>query len=53
MNNVVAHHHEPAVGIDDLTRFSARATMDVLRTRLLVILGGVAREHLFFVRPPS
>jgi hypothetical protein len=39
------------VGIYDLTRFRAWATLDVLRTRPRIILGGVAREHPFCVRP--
>jgi hypothetical protein len=51
VNDVLTHHHEPAVGVYDLTRFSASAARNVLRTNPLVILGGVARQHLFFVRP--
>jgi hypothetical protein len=53
VNAILAHHRESAVGIDDLTRFRARATMDVLRTRSLVMLAGVAREHPVCVRPAS
>ncbi len=51
MNASLAHHRESAVGIYDLTRFRARATLNVLHTRPLRILGGAARVHPFYARP--
>ena len=35
----------------DVMKFSADVVMDVLRTRLLVIVGGMLRENPFYVSP--
>ena len=35
----------------DVMKFSAAVVMDVLRTRLVVIVGGILRENPFYVSP--
>jgi hypothetical protein len=35
----------------DLSKFSARVAMDVMRTHPMVIIGGVLQENPFFVPP--
>jgi hypothetical protein len=35
----------------DVMNFSAAGVMDVLRTRLVVIVGGILRENPFYTNP--
>jgi MEDS: MEthanogen/methylotroph, DcmR Sensory domain len=51
LNYVVPQHQATVVCTYDLSRFSAKSVIDVLRSHPVAIIGGVVHENPFFVPP--
>lgn len=51
VNDVVPRYHNAVICAYDVTRFSAKVTMDALRTHPVVIIGGLLQENPFYVPP--
>jgi len=51
VNYVLTKYNDPMICTYDLSKFSARVAMDVMRTHPMVIIGGVLQENPFFVPP--
>ena len=51
LNEVLEEIRDPVVCVYDLAQFSAGVVLDILRTHPVVIIGEVAAENPFFVRP--
>jgi hypothetical protein len=51
VNYVLTKYHDPVICAYDLSKFSARVAIDVMRTHPMVIIGGVLQENPFFVPP--
>ena len=51
VNHVLSKYSAPVICAYDLSKFSARVVMDVLRTHPMAIIGGVLLENPFFVPP--
>ena len=51
VNYLMAKYDDPAICTYDLSKFSASAVMDIMRTHPVVIIGGLLQENPFFVPP--
>jgi hypothetical protein len=51
LNYLLPKYDDPVICTYDLSKFSASAVMDVMRTHPVVIIGGVLQENPFFVPP--
>jgi CheY-like chemotaxis protein len=51
LNYIFPKYDQPGICTYDLTKFSASAAMDIMRTHPLVIIGGLLLENPFFVAP--
>jgi hypothetical protein len=51
LNYVLPKYDDPVICTYDLSKFSASAVMDIMRTHPVVIIGGVLQENPFFVPP--
>lgn len=49
LNYLLPKYHNPVICTYNLTKFSAGTVMDILRTHLLVIIGGTLYENAFYV----
>jgi hypothetical protein len=50
-NYVLPKYDDPVICTYDLSKFSARVAMDVMRTHPTVIIGGVLQDNPYFVPP--
>jgi hypothetical protein len=51
LNYVLPKYDDPVICTYDLSKFSASAVMDIMRTHPVVIIGEVLQENPFFVPP--
>jgi hypothetical protein len=51
LNYVLPDYDEPVICTYDLSKFSARVVMDMLRTHPVVIIGGLLQENPFYMDP--
>jgi hypothetical protein len=51
LNYVLPKYDDPVVCAYDLSRFSSRVAMDIMRTHPVVIIGDILQENPFFVPP--
>jgi hypothetical protein len=51
LNYVAPKHQATILCTYDLSRFSASAVIDVLRTHPVVVIGGIVHENPFYVPP--
>jgi MEDS: MEthanogen/methylotroph, DcmR Sensory domain len=51
LNYVLPDYDEPVICTYDLSKFSARVVMDMLRTHPVVIIGGLLHENPFYMDP--
>ena len=51
LNYVLPKYDDPVVCAYQLSRFSSRVAMDIMRTHPVVIIGGILQENPFFVPP--
>jgi hypothetical protein len=51
LNYMLPKYDDPVICTYDLSKFSASAVMDIMRTHPVVIVGEVLQENPFFVSP--
>src|SRR5207244_5958760 len=51
VNYMLAKYDDPVICAYDLSKFSAKLIVDIIRTHPVVIIGGVLQENPFFVPP--
>ena len=51
VNYMLAKYDDPVICAYDLSKFSAKMIVDIIRTHPVVIIGGVLQENPFFVPP--
>src|SRR5437763_14215 len=51
LNYMLPKYDDPVICTYDLSKFSASAVMDIMRTHPVVIIGEVLQENPFFVPP--
>jgi hypothetical protein len=53
LNYVLPEYDQPVICTYDLSKFSARVVMDMLRTHPAVIIGGLLQENPFYMDPDA